>query len=278
MIYPSEIASAFRARERNSSKYSVGTVTIVGGSNHYNHAPVIAGIGARSAGGGLVQLVVPDASRICAGALLPEATFTKLTPTCVPPRADVTVMGMGLSTSLNAQAVVSRVLSGSSGRFVLDADALTILAGWYAAGQSSSLPLQQQLVMTPHEGEAARLLSCRREEIAADREAACRELVARYRATVVLKGAGTLVMSSDGQRLWQNTSGNPFLALAGAGDLLAGMIGARWAYTKGDPFLATCAAVWMHGAAADQLVADREDMTLVNLARQVGRMRISFDQ
>ena len=67
MNVPSEIACAFAPRPRDANKYTVGTVTIVGGSVHYNHAPVIAGLGARAAGAGLVHLVVPDASRICAG-------------------------------------------------------------------------------------------------------------------------------------------------------------------------------------------------------------------
>ena len=94
---PASIAAAFPKRALDLYKYSAGTVTVVGGSEHYVHAPVIAGLGARAAGAGLVQLVVPDASRIAAGALVPEATFTKLTPACVPPRADVTVVGMGSS-------------------------------------------------------------------------------------------------------------------------------------------------------------------------------------
>ena len=99
MFLPPAIAGAFPKRPPYLHKRSAGVVTVVGGSAHFVHAPVIAGIGARAAGAGLIQLVVPDASRIAAGALLPEATFFKRTPTCVPPKADVTAIGMGLGVS-----------------------------------------------------------------------------------------------------------------------------------------------------------------------------------
>ena len=121
---PGELAGAFAKRPVDASKYSVGTVSVVGGSDRYPHAPVIAGLGARVAGAGLVQLVVPDASRIAAGAHVPEATVTKLDVDCELPRADVTVLGMGLGRSETTKAIASRILSGSQGRFVIDADAL----------------------------------------------------------------------------------------------------------------------------------------------------------
>ena len=163
---PASIAAAFPKRALDLHKYSAGTVTVVGGSAHYVHAPVIAGLGARAAGAGLVRLMVPDASRIAAGALVPESTFTKLTSASVPPRADVTAVGMGLGTAQNSEMLVSRILSGSSGRFVLDADALGIIAKWYAT-RPRALPKAegQTFVLTPHAGEAARLLDCTSEEI-----------------------------------------------------------------------------------------------------------------
>jgi NAD(P)H-hydrate epimerase len=275
---PPSLSSAFAPRPVDANKYSVGTVTVVGGSSHYNHAPVIAGLGARAAGAGLVHLVVPDASRICAGSLVPEATFTKLIPTCVPPKADVTVIGMGLGTTVNAELIVSRLLSGSRGRFVLDADALSILAGWYGRTDGYDPAAGQELVLTPHEGEAAKLLGWTREQVAADRRATAREIVERYGATVVLKGARTLVMSADGSRLYENATGNPFMALGGMGDLLAGTIGARWAYRPEDAFTATAAAVWLHGAASDAVVAAPRDPSIVNTAAEIGAWRVRLDR
>lgn len=272
-----ELRGAFLKRPLDANKYSVGTVAIVGGSGHYIHAPVIAGLGARAAGAGLVQLVVPDASRIAAGSLVPEATFTKLTATCVPPKADVTVIGMGLGVSVSTEVIVSRLLSGSKGRFVLDADALAILASWYGRTDGYDPAHGQELVLTPHEGEAAKLLGWTREKVHGDRIAAAREIVDRYGATVILKGPNTLVMSADGKRVFTNKTGNPFMAMGGMGDLLAGVIGARWAYLKCDPFLAAASSVWLHGAASDTLIARQEDPSLVNTAARIGSMRVVLD-
>ena len=276
-LVPEALRSAFAARPINANKYSVGTVTVVGGSGHYIHAPVIAGLGARAAGAGLVQLVVPDASRIAAGSLIPEATFTKLTVTCVPPPSDVTVIGMGLGVSVSAEVIVSRLLSGSRGRFVLDADALAILASWYGRTDGYDPAKGQELVLTPHEGEAAKLLGWTKEQVTKDRYATAREIVDRYGASVVLKGPRTLVVSSDGNRCYENETGNPFMAMGGMGDLLAGVIGARWAYLKCDPFLAAASSVWLHSASSDALVADHVDPSIVNTASRIGSMRTRLD-
>ena len=277
-IVPDELKDGFPPRPVDSNKYTVGTVSVVGGSGRYIHAPVIAGLGARAAGAGLVQLVVPDASRIAAGALVPEATFTKLTATCVPPKADVTVVGMGLGVSVSTEVIVSRLLSGSQGRFVIDADALQILAAWYGKNDGYDPAAGQELVLTPHEGEAARLLGWTKERVKQDRLATAREIVDRYGATVVLKGVRTLVMSSDGSRVYENATGNPFMALGGMGDLLAGVIGARWAYLKRDPFLAASSGVWLHSSAADRVVAAGQDPSVVNIASSVGSMRVGLDR
>ncbi len=278
MDFPSALAGAFVKRPIDANKYSVGTVTVIGGSGHYLHAPVIAGLGARAAGAGLVQLVVPDASRICAGALLPEATFTKLVATCVPPRADVSVIGMGLGISVSTEVIVSRLLSGSRGRFVLDADALAILASWYGRTDGYDPAKGQELILTPHEGEAAKLLGWTKEQVTADRLATAKEIVDRYGATVVLKGAHTLVVSSDGQRVYENQTGNPFMARGGMGDLLAGVIGARWAYLKTDAFLAAASGVWLHSSAADDVVNAGTDPTIVHTAEAIGSLRIRLDR
>ena len=278
MNLPAELQAAFPGRPLDANKRTVGTVTVVGGSGHYIHAPVIAAMGARAAGAGLVQLVVPDASRIAAGVHVPEATFTKLTATCVPPKADVAVIGMGLGVSVTAEVIVSRLLSGAGGRFVLDADALAVLASWYGRTDGYDPAKGQELILTPHEGEAAKLLGWDRARVAADRRAAAREIVDRYGATVVLKGARTLVVSADGARVYENATGNPYMALGGMGDLLAGVVGARWAYLKGDPFLAAAASVWLHGAASDALVADDGDPSLANTAARIGSLRVHLER
>ena len=279
-IPPAEVAAAFPPRPVDAHKYSVGTVTIVGGSGRYVHAPVLCGLGARAAGAGLVQLGVPGASRIAAGCLVPEATFMKQTPTCVPPKADVTAVGMGLGSSQGAEMLVSRILSGSRGRFVIDADALAVLAKWYAR-REKALPVAegQELVLTPHAGEAARLLACTPEEIQRDRPAAVRALVRRYGAVVVLKGARTLVAAPGRDSVFECAAGNPCMALGGMGDLLSGVVAARWAYLK-DAFLAAASAVWLHASASDAIVcADPPgDPSVANTARVVASLRVALER
>lgn len=277
IIVPPQITGAFKMRSGDADKYSVGTVAVVGGSDRYANAPVMAGLGARVAGAGLVSLVVPAVSRLAASALVPEATFARLTPNCIPPRADVVAMGMGLGVDTNSEIVVSRLLSGSSGKFVLDADALTILAGWYGKRDGYEPAEKQELILTPHEGEAARLLNKRREEVSANRLACAKEIASRYGATVVLKGANSIVVPPDLGRVYENNTGNPFMALGGMGDLLAGMIAARWAYLKCDAFTAAASAVWLHGLAADCLVAKAADFSVVSTAAQAGALRVLLD-
>lgn len=282
---PQDLQAAFPKRPTDLHKYSAGTVTVIGGSSHYLHAPVIAALGARAGGAGLVQLVVPDASRVAAGHLVPEATFTKLTPACMPPKADVTVIGMGLAVSQNSEMLVSRVLSGSASRFVLDADALTILANWYAM-RTAKLPTTagQTLVLTPHVGEAARLLACKPEDVQADRPAALRKIVERYHAVVVLKGPNTLVGAPGRSDIFSCTAGNPFMAMGGMGDLLAGILASRWARLskngQDDAFLAACAAVWLHAAASDAMVAADPpvDPSIVNTAQTIGSWRVQLER
>ncbi len=279
MQIPEAISGAFPRRPADANKYSVGTVTVVGGSSRYIHAPVICGLGARAAGAGLVHLVVPDASRIAAGSLVPEATFMKQTAVCVPPKADVTVIGMGLGVTQTTEMLVSRLLSGAKSNFVIDADALNILANWYAR-KPTAVPATdgQSVVLTPHAGEAARLLACRTEDVLADRPAAARRIVERYHAICVLKGAGTIVRCPDG-REFVCEAGNPTMAMGGMGDLLSGVIAARWAYA-GDAYLAACSAVWLHAAASDELAAadPPADPSIVNVAAKIGSMRVALER
>ena len=141
-------------------------------------------------------------------------------------------------------------------------------------------------MLTPHAGEAARLLACTPEEIQSDRPAAVRRIVERYRATVVLKGPHTLVAAPGRDEIFTCPAGNPFMALGGMGDLLAGALAARWASlskSRPDPdaaFLAACAAVWLHAAASDALVnADPPgDPSVVNTAHALASLRVALEK
>jgi hydroxyethylthiazole kinase-like uncharacterized protein yjeF len=106
-------------------------------------------------------------------------------------------------------------------------------------------------ILTPHPAEAARLLQTGTGEVQQDRVHAARELARRYHAHVVLKGLGSVVARPDGQ-FYVNISGNPGLASAGMGDALCGILGALLAQGATSE-AATCAAVFLHGHAADRL-------------------------
>ena len=282
---PVSLAVAFPKRPADMHKYAAGVVTVVGGSMRYPHAPVIAALGARAGGAGLVQLAVPDASRAAAGALVPEATFVEATRGATPPRTDVTALGMGLGEGPECDDIVARVLSCGAGRLVVDASALAIIARLRAADALPSVE-GRTMVLTPHVGEAARLLGGTADEILSDRYAAVRRLVERYRAVVILKGPHTLVAAPDRADVFECQAGNPFMALGGMGDLLAGALAARWAYlskTRPDPdaaFLAACGAVWLHAAASDALVAADPpgDPSIVNTAHAIASLRVALEK
>ena len=282
---PVSLAVAFPKRPADMHKYAAGVVTVVGGSMRYPHAPVIAALGARAGGAGLVQLAVPDASRAAAGALVPEATFAEPTHGVTPPRTDVTALGMGLGDGPECDDTVARVLSCGTGRLVVDASALAIIARLRAADALPSVE-GRTMVLTPHVGEAARLLGGSADEIQSDRYAAVRRLVERYRAVVVLKGPHTLVAAPDRADVFECQAGNPFMAIGGMGDLLAGALAARWAYLSKscpDPdaaFLAACGAVWLHAAASDALVAADPpgDPSIVNTAHAIASLRVALEK
>jgi len=279
---PDTIARYFIKRPADLHKYAAGTVTIIGGCTHFPHAPVIAALGARAGGAGLVRLIVPEASRVAAGALVPEATFDELAPGFTMPRTDVTAIGMGLGTDADCETRVARILSSNAGLFVIDAGALAILAKWQTLPNAEG----RTVVITPHVGEAARLLDCSSDDILGDRLGAVRRLVDRYHATVVLKGPHTLVAAPDRADVFECRAGNPFMALGGMGDLLSGMLSARWAYlSKSHPnpdaaYEAACAAVWLHAAASDIIVnADPPgDPSITNTARAAASLRVALEK
>ena len=141
---------------------------------------------------------------------------------------------------------------------VLDADALNALA----AGELGQFPLlPTNTVLTPHPGEAARLLRCSVAQIQTDRPAAAQELAERYGCVAVLKGSGTLI-AAPGREMLHNPTGNSGLARGGSGDVLAGMLAALLAQGLA-PFDAAACAVWLHGAAADRCAARTSQLTML---------------
>lgn len=245
-------------RSDDAHKGDVGRVVIIGGccgDVTMIGAPALAGNAALRTGAGLVQLMVPKAIVPSVGVLAPCATMRSLATNVDSVldaiqdfSADLIVLGPGLGDSLTAEQV-AEVAARFSGPVVLDADALNLLA----ASPPNEMPSADRIVMTPHPGEARRLLSARGVDLAIENSPASRRtavcaLVEAYGCTVVLKGRGTIVANRE--RLYVNQTGNAGMATAGAGDVLTGVI-AAWMGQGLDPLEAAILAVHLHGLAGD---------------------------
>lgn len=268
-----DVRDALPVRSAQSNKGSHGSVAAAAGSLAYRGAAALSVEGALRMGAGLVylasvepvvQLVLTRTPECCAlpcrtdadgGILAADAAAVRQRFT---EKSAVLLAGPGLGQSA---ARVLNALLGDAVRWtaaVLDADALNALA----AGELGVFPLlPARTVLTPHPGEAARLLGCTVQEVQADRPAAVCALAARYDCVAVLKGAGTLV-AAPGREPVQNTTGNSGLARGGSGDVLAGMLAALLAQGM-PPFEAAACAVWLHGAAADRCAARTSPLTML---------------
>lgn len=243
---------ALPARAGDAHKGTFGTVLVVAGSRGMLGAAILCARGALRGGAGLVQAALPAALMAPFTVAVPAATTVERLIhelIAAAKAAQAVVVGPGLGRSIPSRAVL-RALRKLSVPQVLDADALNLaspLKTPFAGGPR---------ILTPHPGEAARLLGCDTAEVQRDRERSVALLAERSGGVAVLKGAGTLVC--DGERLFTNTTGNPGMATGGSGDVLAGLIGALLAQGM-PPFDAACLGVHAHGAAGD-LVAQRLSM------------------
>lgn len=234
-------------RSPTAHKGSFGQVLVIGGDLGTGGAALLSAEAALRGGAGMVSLatrpehvtasLVRRPEIMCSGV---ESTYSLTT---LVERADVLVVGPGLGQAPWGRSLLSLVAQSGLPQ-VWDADALNLLA-------AGGVQLPTGCVITPHPGEAARLLRCAVVEVQADRPAAARELARRYACVALLKGAGTLIAAPDG-RLALCDRGHPAMASAGLGDVLAGLIGALLAQELA-PFDAACLGAWLHAAAGERL-------------------------
>uniref|UniRef100_Q47DG6 Bifunctional NAD(P)H-hydrate repair enzyme n=1 Tax=Dechloromonas aromatica (strain RCB) TaxID=159087 RepID=Q47DG6_DECAR len=245
-----DVDSRLKPRRNNTHKGSFGSAGILGGAKSMVGAAFLAGRAALKMGAGRVYLGMLDPEAPSVDLLQPELMMRRADALL---QADLQALacGPGLGRSAEALRLLEQSLKAPV-QLVLDADALNLLA------EDSRLEgkLYNRVgpaILTPHPAEAARLLGCSVRDIQSDRIKAARELAERYRSHIALKGCGTLIATVDG-RWWINTTGNPGMATAGMGDVLSGLIVALLAQNW-PPEMALLAAVHLHGAAADRLVA-----------------------
>ncbi len=257
---PVDVARVVADRAVDAHKGSAGRVFVFAGSPGKTGAAVLAGTGALRAGAGLVT-IAPRAAALAAlerkvvelmtEALPDDAERAVDAAVALAPRMDAAVVGPGLGVDPDGVAIALGLAARLPIPTVLDADALTALAG---AGLESIRDAAGARILTPHPGEAARLLGCSTADVQRDRYAAATAIAARSNAVAVLKGARTVVAAPDG-RLRVCRRGVAALATAGTGDVLSGVTAALAAHH--DSLEAAIVAVVLH-ALAGEIAADSD--------------------
>lgn len=272
VIGTDEFPRVLRPRVKNSHKGDYGSVAVIGGTDGMIGASILAARAALISGAGRVTLECRAEHAPHVDMVYPEIMFA--TKPVNLEDFDAIVLGCGLGTSAEAKARVIEALNCQK-PLILDADALNIIAADIKL-QDMVLARRAPTVLTPHPGEAARLLRRDTAGVTADRVAACRELAVQTGAIVVLKGAGT-VISMRSSRTWINPTGSPMLATGGSGAVLAGMIGAMFAQGY-DMVESVLAAVYFHGLSAEGLEAGFTAGEIApNAMALVHDARVSYD-
>ena len=252
LIQVGDVASCLPPRSRSAHKGDHGRIILAGGDHGMGGAIRMASEAAARTGAGLTAVLTQPDNVLSIVTARPEimATGWQQTDKSVLAQrlkwADVLVLGPGLGQSDWSEALY-RQLADSEKSLVVDADGLNLLA--------RSPDYKNNRIITPHPGEAARLLACSVQEVEADRFRAVRALQQKYGGVAVLKGAGTLV--DDGTQCWVCAAGNPGMATGGMGDVLSGIIGALLGQGLSLAAAAWC-GVWIHSTAADRCAAEGE--------------------
>jgi hydroxyethylthiazole kinase-like uncharacterized protein yjeF len=253
-LVPASVLLDVPRKQTQSTKYSAGSVLVVGGSRGLTGAPILAASAAYRADAGYVTVAAPESTLPVVEASLTEAVklplpedgSVRLVPRAAEPileaaeKADAVAIGPGLGRSDGTVELVSILLERLDLPVVLDADALWELSPFTRAAPT---------VLTPHSGELARLLGADAREVDAHRLDAVRRATSRYGSVVVLKGADTLI-GAPRTGVLVATYGTPALATAGTGDVLTGVVAAFLAKGMEAQDAAAAAAV-AHGVAAE---------------------------
>lgn len=246
LITKAYVNTFIKKRERDIHKGNCGRVLVYAGSKGMAGAAVLCARAALRTGAGLVRVSIPEELFPILQIGVPEATcitrerlFEDLM------QYSAIAIGPGLGDEIQNGNLIKKILYTADKPVVVDADGLNLLRDDLGSMKNA----KAKLVITPHPGEAARLLGRKTSEINADRLGSALELAAVTGAVTVLKGAGSVVATPDG-KTYINTTGNPGMATGGSGDVLTGVIAAL-AGQGLDPEAAATAGVFLHGLAGD---------------------------
>jgi NAD(P)H-hydrate epimerase len=275
LLAPEVVGAWLPERSPEGHKGTFGHLMIVAGSVGKSGAALLSGKGALRSGVGLVTLCAPKRLADIFSASLIEAMTLPLTESDgffsgkdmdaiiqEAAKRSALVLGPGLGMAPETGELVAGLYRKLAIPMVIDADGLNLLARNPSLLKNPPGPR----IFTPHPGEMARLSGLSTSEVQQDRVKAAREFASRYKLTLVLKGASTVVAGADGN-IAVNSTGNPGMATGGMGDVLAGLLGGLLAQGI-SPWKAACLGVFVHGLAADRLV-ETEGMPFGYLASEV---------
>lgn len=272
------IFKKLRDRKPDTHKGDYGHVFVIAGSSSYTGAPYLASQAALLSGSGLVTLGVPKS--------IHPILASKLTEVMVRPffetrdqsfslmaekeilnfalKADVVAIGPGISMNKETQQLARNVIAKMERPCVVDADGISSLQGHLNILKTAKYPI----VLTPHPGEFARLLKKDTAEVRRDRNTLAIDFSREYNVVLVLKGHGTVVAHPSGES-YVNSTGNPGMATAGAGDVLTGII-AGFIGQGLTPLESSVLGTYVHGLAGD--LAAKEKGALSVIASDILRM------
>ncbi len=259
MNVPESIKNCFAPRAADSHKGTYGTLLSVCGSYGMAGAAILSARAAMRCATGLVIAALPETIYPIAAGALPEVVFAPLKEECAAAlikeltphlqKSTALLVGCGLGNTAATAQLTEALFHAATCPIVLDADGINVAARHISILETAHPPL----ILTPHPKELSRLLHITVEQIGADRQAAAQTAASRFDAVVVLKGHRTVIAAPNGT-LSVNQTGNPGMAVAGSGDVLAGMIAGLVAQGL-SPFDAARCGVYLHGAAGDLAAA-----------------------
>ncbi len=264
------VSSCFKEYPPDAHKGTFGKVFVIAGSCGMTGAATLSAEAAVRSGAGLVTAGIPESLNDILEIKLTEAMTIPLSETpdrCISVAAldralqfanksNVVVLGPGLSTKNETKQFVRQFALNCKVPMVIDADGLNALAEYPEALNKAQAPV----IITPHPGEMARLLSATLSEVQRNRISSVKTAAKRFGCTVVLKGARTLIATSEG-KLFINPTGNAGMATGGSGDVLSGIIGAFLARGM-KPYEAAAAGVYLHGLAGDLAAREKGEICL----------------
>jgi len=243
---PSTFVELLEPRAPAGHKGNYGHVLVIAGSHYKPGAAAMAGIAALRAGAGLVTVASAESALSAIAAHAPELMTVPLTELAnALDNKTVVAIGPGLGTEPETVKLVRRLVAEVQQPMIIDADALTALAGIEWPGAAGPR------ILTPHPGEMARLQG----RPVDDRLNDARDLAMHWRVTLLLKGQRTVIAAANGE-IWINPTGTPAMATAGSGDILTGLIAGLAAQHPTRLNEATIAAAWLHGKTGEHAAAD----------------------